>query len=46
MLGQFPFVRTAGLDHCWTSQLANEIGFFQGFLLKNYLPPAHYLGFD
>ena len=44
ILGQFPFVRTVGLDHCRTSQLANEIGFFQGFLLKNH--PAHYLGFD
>ena len=46
ILGRFPFVRTSGLDHCRTSQLANEIGFFQGFLLKNHLLLAHYLGFD
>jgi len=39
-------IRTVRLDHCWTSQLANEIGFFQGFLLKNHLLPAYYLGFD
>ena len=35
--GRSPFVRTGWPDHCRTSQLANEIGFFQGFLLKNYL---------
>ena len=29
VLGHFPFVRTGRLDHCRTSQLANEIGFFQ-----------------
>ena len=46
ILGHFPFVRTGQADHCWTSQLANEIGFFQGFLLKNHLLPPHYLGFD
>ena len=27
--GRFPFVRTGRPDHCWTSQLASEIGFFQ-----------------
>jgi len=27
--GLFSFVRTGKLDHCRTSQLANEIGFFQ-----------------
>ena len=29
VLGRFPFVRTGWLDHCRTSQFANEIGFFQ-----------------
>ena len=27
--GLFPFVRTGQLDHCRTSQLADEIGFLQ-----------------
>ena len=42
ILGHFPLVRTGQADHCWTSQLANEISFFQGFLQKNHLLPAHY----
>ena len=29
-----------------TSQLANEMGFFQRVLLKNHLLRAYYLGFD
>ena len=29
-----------------TSYFDNEIGFFQGFLLKNHLLHTHYLGFD
>ena len=42
ILGHFPFVRTGQPDNCWMSQLANEIGFFQGFLQKNHLLPAHH----
>ena len=45
-LGPFPFVRTGQPDHYRTSYFDNEIGFFQGFLLKNHLLPTHYLGFD
>ena len=30
----------------WTSQLANEIDFFQKVLLKNHLLHAYFLGFD
>jgi len=45
-LGRFPFVRTGEADHCWTSHFDDEISFFLGFLLKNYLLSAHYLGFD
>ena len=37
-LGRFPFVRTGRPDNCRTSQLANEIGFLQGFLLKKLCP--------
>ena len=44
--GRFPFVRTGRPDHGQTSQLADEIGFFQGFFLKNYLPRAYFLGLD
>ena len=44
--GCFSFVRTGRPDHCWTSHFNDEIGFFWGFLLKNHLLPAHYLGFD
>ena len=46
ILGCFPFVRTGQPDHYQTSYFDNEIGFFQGFLLKNHLLPAHYIGFD
>ena len=46
VLGRSPFVRTGRPDHCPTNHFDNEIGFFQGFLLKNHLLPAHYLGFD
>ena len=47
VLGHFPFVRTGQpVDHYQTGYFDNEIGFFQGFLLKNHLLPAHYLGFD
>ena len=45
-LGRFPFVTTGRPDHCRTSHFNREIGFFRGFLLKNYLLPAHCLGFD
>ena len=45
-LGRFPFVRTGQPDHYRTSYFDNEIGFFQGLLLKNHLLPTHYLGFD
>ena len=41
-LGRFPFIRTGQPDHYRTSYFDNEIGFFQGFLLKNHLLPAHY----
>ena len=44
--GRFPFVRTGQPDHYRTSYFDNEIGFFQGLLLKNHLLPTHYLGFD
>ena len=42
---------TKGAFNLWelagrTSQLANEIGFFHGFLLKNHLLRAYYLEFD
>ena len=46
ILGHFPFVRTGRPDHCRTSHFNCEIGFFRGFLPKNYLLPAHCLGFD
>ena len=46
VLGHSPFVRTGRPDHCRTSHFDNETGLFQGFLLKNHLLPAHYLGFD
>ena len=42
----FPFLRTGRQDHRRTSHFNYEIGFFRGFLLKNYLLPAHCLGFD
>ena len=44
--GRFPFVRTGRPDHWRTSHFNYEIGFFRGFLLKNYLLAAHCLGFD
>ena len=44
--GRFPFVRTTRPDHCRTSHLDNEIGFFRGFLWNFIFLPAHYLGFD
>ena len=45
--GRFDLSELAGRpDHCRTSQLANEIYFFQGFLLKKHLPRAYYLGLD
>ena len=46
VFGRFRFFRIGRLDHCWTSQLATEIGFFQRVLLKNHLLRAYYLGFD
>ena len=46
VFGRFRFFRIGRLDHCWTSQLATEIGFFQRVLLKNHLLHAYYLGFD
>ena len=42
VLGCFPFVRTSLPDHCWASQLANEIGFFQKVFAEKPSP----LGFD
>ena len=45
--GRFDLSELAGRpDHCRTSQLANEIYFFRGFLLKKRLPRAYYLGLD
>ena len=43
-LGRFPFVRTGRPDNCRTSQLANEIGFLQGFLLKKLCPSCILFG--
>ena len=40
--GAFHLSELAGPDHYRTSYFDNEIGFFQGFLLKNHLLPAHY----
>ena len=45
-LGCFPFDRASPPDHSPTSQFENVIGFLRGFLLKNHLLRAHYLGFD
>jgi len=42
-LGRFTSVRTGRPDHCRTSHFDNEIGVFQGLLLKNHLFLAHYL---
>ena len=36
LLGRFPFVRTGRPDHSRTSQIENEIGFFEEFLLKMF----------
>ena len=45
-LGRFPFVRTVWPNHCLTSQLANEIGFFKELFLKSHLLRVFYLGFE
>ena len=41
-LRRFLFVRTDRQDHCRTSQLANEIGFFQSFFFEK----PSLIGFD
>ena len=45
-LGSFPFVRAGRPDHCPTSQVDNEIGLFQEFLLKYHVLGTYYLGCD
>ena len=39
-------VRIGRPDHGQTSYFENEIGFFQEYLMKDYLLRAYYLGFD
>ena len=51
MIVHVQVVQTKGAFHLSklanrTSDFDNEIGFFQGFLLKNHLLPTHNLGFD
>ena len=38
ILGRFPFVATGQPDLCRTSELANEIGFFQRFFAEKLSP--------